>query len=375
MAAAGRLGIVRVTLNAPRATDPLLLLAHGAGFNAGVWRPTVERLRRSGLRAELLAFDWAGHGQSAPNPAPWAAGAGTGASAEAYDWREVAPRDVFELLAQQPAATARRPLYGIGHSFGGAGLVLAELARPGTFDGLVLIEPIIRAPGPDDAHPLVERALRRRSRFDAASRADVAAHFARRAYAAWDADALAGYVERGFRAVEGGGFELACAPETEASVYLGGMRSGAFERLPELGCGCAVAAGGKSETLGARGAGNIEQHRRIAAALRGCTLPVAVAQGRGHSVPSARTSGTCARPASDSDLQAAHAPRPPPPARGSGGPRVDCAAGRPRPAALCVANGARRRRSRPGRRRAARLGAAVTRAVSRRRELQVSLVK
>lgn len=282
----GSLAFLRGRIGAPRPTDPLLLFTHGSGFNAGGWRPTLERLRRLGIvSAEVLAFDWTGHGKSRPPR-------GSGVSAERYDWREVAPRDIFELLGEQAPANAR-PLYGIGHSFGGAGLALAELARPGTFSGIVLIEPIIRSPGPS-THPLVERTLRRRARFDVASHTDVVAHFASRAYASWDKDALAGYVERGFRPVTTAAgeryYELTCAPETEACVYLGGMQvanaGGLYNRLGEVGCACTVCAGETSETLSSDERTNVDQHRLIAGALKGCTLPVAVAQGRGHFVPS-----------------------------------------------------------------------------------------
>ena len=283
----GGLSFLRTRLGRQTAGEPLLLFTHGSGFNAGVWRPTLDHLRavRPKLTAEVLALDWTGHGRSRPP-------AGLGVSAERYEWRTVAPRDVFELLAEQSSATAGRPLVGVGHSFGGAGLVLAELARPGTFRGLVLVEPIIRAPEAGATHPLVERTRRRRARFDVASLDDVREHFAARAYAMWDPAALAGYVERGFRPASAPGgarcFELACAPDVEASVYLGGMQSSIYERLSDVGCACTVAAGGRSATLATERRSNVQQHREIARALKGCILPVAVAAERGHSVPSGR---------------------------------------------------------------------------------------
>lgn len=261
--------------------EPLLLFAHGSGFNAAIWRPTIERLARlrPALSAEVVAIDWTGHGKSRPL-------AGSGASAERFVWETVASRDMIELLATV-RTPSNRPVIGIGHSFGGAGLVWTELRAPGTFAGMVLIEPIIRAMGEDATHPLVERTLRRRARLDLASLDDVAGHFGRRAYASWDADALRAYVARGFVPAAGGagGFALACEPVTEASLYLGGMQSRAFDRLAEVRCPSAVAAGGDSVTLAADGCTNLEQHRAVAARLGACVLPVAVARGRGHAVP------------------------------------------------------------------------------------------
>jgi pimeloyl-ACP methyl ester carboxylesterase len=38
--------------------EPLLLFAHGSGFNAAIWRPTIERLARlrPALSAEVVAL-------------------------------------------------------------------------------------------------------------------------------------------------------------------------------------------------------------------------------------------------------------------------------------------------------------------------------
>jgi pimeloyl-ACP methyl ester carboxylesterase len=134
---------------------PLLLLAHGTGFHAATWAPVIDVM--STLTAgpvEAVAFDWSGHGLSRPLP-------GTGVAAERCDWREVGPKDVDELLST--LGTGSRPVYGVGHSFGGAALVMAELSRPGTFHGLILLEPVLRAEPKEGRHPLAELALRRRA--------------------------------------------------------------------------------------------------------------------------------------------------------------------------------------------------------------------
>lgn len=39
-----------------------------------------------------------------------------------------------------------RPIYGFGHSLGGAISALVELNRPGTFRGLFLFEPVVATP-------------------------------------------------------------------------------------------------------------------------------------------------------------------------------------------------------------------------------------
>lgn len=134
---------------------PVLLFAHGAGFNASTWEPVVDALLRewASMPVEIVAFDWTGHGLSRPL-------AGEGLSPERCDWSAIGPRDIEELLEEIDCNG--RPVYGIGHSFGGGCLVLAELARRGTFAGLILLEPILRAEIKTEVHPLVQVALRRR---------------------------------------------------------------------------------------------------------------------------------------------------------------------------------------------------------------------
>ncbi|KAJ1618029.1 Alpha/Beta hydrolase protein [Pavlovales sp. CCMP2436] len=282
LTSSGRLAFLRGRLGRSTPGEPLLLLTHGAGFNAGVWRPTLQHLPATlpaTLSAEVISLDWTGHGSS-QSPS------GSGVSAERYEWGAIAPRDVFELLGE--CRRAGQPVFGIGHSFGGAGLLLAELERPGTFSGLVLIEPIVRPSDLQASHPLVERTMRRRAHFALSSAVQLVDHFAKRAYASWHRDALTGYVERGFRSTgaESHSFELTCAPETEASVYLGGMQNGVWEALPRVACPCTLAAGEKSETLAIDSATSNEgMHRLIAARLSGCKLPLALALGCGHSVP------------------------------------------------------------------------------------------
>ena len=96
---------------------------------------------------------------------------------------------------------------GFGHSCGGAALLLAEEARPGTFAGLYCFEPVIY-PGDDplaptfEGNPLAAGALRRREAFG--SRREAIANFAGKApFDRLDPDALAAYVDNGFAPVDG----------------------------------------------------------------------------------------------------------------------------------------------------------------------------
>jgi pimeloyl-ACP methyl ester carboxylesterase len=201
-----------------------LLLVHATGFCAGVWTP-IAALLTPHRRA---ALDVRGHGRS-------------GVPDAGMDWNGTAQ----DVLATVDALGLERP-FGVGHSMGGASLVLAEQARPGTFRGLWLFEPIIFPPelrvGDPAQNPLAQGARRRRARFDSA----VAAYenFARKPpLSALSPDALSAYVQYGFEEGSDGAVELRCRPEVEASTYeMGGVHR-AFEHLAEVTCPVTVVRG------------------------------------------------------------------------------------------------------------------------------------
>jgi pimeloyl-ACP methyl ester carboxylesterase len=135
-------------------------------------------------------------------------------------------------------------LLGVGHSLGGACLVLAEQVRPGTFAGLWLFEPITPPiggfPTPDGDNRLADGALRRRSSFPSIS--DALANYASKPpFNTSRADALHAYVRHGFVAGEDGAVHLACRPADESQVFRSGGGHRAFERLGEVRCPVVVA--------------------------------------------------------------------------------------------------------------------------------------
>lgn len=210
-------------------SGPGILLVHATGFCKELWEPVVEPAL-SGL--EVVAVDQRGHGGSDPIRAP-------------FDWWDLG-RDTLDAV---DAAGWRRPL-GAGHSSGAAALVLAELLRPGTFAGLVLVEPIV-FPGPPyfraEDNPMSARALRRRAAFPSPEAA-VASFEGRGPFARWDRRVLRRYVEHGFAPDGDGGVTLRCAPAQEAEFYRGATQHGAWSRLGEIGCPVVVAGGADSDS-------------------------------------------------------------------------------------------------------------------------------
>jgi pimeloyl-ACP methyl ester carboxylesterase len=214
------------------------LLCHATGFHGLVWEPFAKAL---GGGFERWSLDFRAHGASVVP------------EGQVPDWAGfrddvVAVIDGLDLPAGQ--------LLGIGHSMGGAGLLLVEQLRPGTFAGLYLFEPITPPPGalgprePGEGttpNPLAEGAARRRPTFPSA--ADALANYAAKPpLNRLRADALEAYVRHGFvpdaePGAPAGSVRLACRPGDESLVYRGAPVHDAFDRLPEVRCPVVVARG------------------------------------------------------------------------------------------------------------------------------------
>lgn len=230
---------------------PGVLLAHANGFCAGVFAPLVRAL---GNR-RCVSFDARAHGHSTRGAAD-------------MSWE--GHRD--DVLAVHDALGLSGPV-GVGHSMGGAALLLAEQLRPGTFAALWLFEPIVFPSEFADVsdNPMAQGALRRRSHFE--SREEAFANFAGKPpLSQLCTECLAAYVTYGFNTVDhseqtadrsqhtvtastqevadngaGKRIVLACRPEDEAAGYRMGGRHGAWDHLGEVGCPVVVLRGNDAE--------------------------------------------------------------------------------------------------------------------------------
>lgn len=199
---------------------PSLLLLHATGFHARLWDRVVAALPAG---THVVAPDHRGHGRSF-RPATLA------------DWS--ASADVLLPLVDRLGG---RPLVGCGHSMGGYILTRLAAKRPDAFRHIVLIDPVILAPvfyPGQDAVPLPDPAdhpvAKRRGQWDSAEQ--MCARFAERPpYANWDSRVLADYCTHGvLPAANGDGYELACPPALEASVYQNALRTDPYAWLSEL---------------------------------------------------------------------------------------------------------------------------------------------
>ncbi|WP_208028453.1 alpha/beta fold hydrolase [Rhabdothermincola sediminis] len=223
-------GGVRLAVHDLGGSGHPLLLAHATGFHGRVWAPLARHLEGHGFRC--WAPDLRGHGDStAPDDGQ-------------FHWDGFAD----DVLAVVDALGMKRP-FGVGHSKGGAALLLAEEQRPGTFRALYLFEPVVFPPDVVEAtdhagsNPLVEGALRRRSEFESFDAAYD--NFATKPpFSALDPEALRAYVDHGFAPTAAGTVALKCRPEHEAQVYRMGATHHAFAQLDRVTCPVVVTRGG-----------------------------------------------------------------------------------------------------------------------------------
>jgi pimeloyl-ACP methyl ester carboxylesterase len=212
---------------------PPALLVHATGFHGRVLGPLARGL---GRRLHCLALDLRGHGESAVP-------AGLD-----FDWVGFGT----DVLAAVDAFGLEGAL-GIGHSCGGAALLLAEEARPGTFSALYCFEPVVLpfddSPMPELSDPLARGARQRREIF--ASRREAYANYSSKPpLNVLDPEALAAYVDFGFEDLPDGTVRLRCRGENEALMYEGGLRHPAFSRLDAVNCPVVLACGAESYSFG-----------------------------------------------------------------------------------------------------------------------------
>ena len=209
--------------------SPLAVMVHATGFCKELCGPVVEDLNSLGVLFRALAIDQRGHGDSESVDPP-------------ADWWDVG-RDIVELVENE-----REPRVGVGHSAGGTALLLAELARPGTFSELVLVEPIVFPPpyGRFPDNPMASAARRRRDRF-ASRQAAFDNWMSKPAFSGWEERAMTAYVDGGLRD-DGEEVVLKCSKESEAEFFTAATTHQAWDRLGEIRSRVTMIAGEHSTT-------------------------------------------------------------------------------------------------------------------------------
>ena len=205
-------------------TGSPVLLSHATGFHAHCMEPIAVRLRG---QHHVAGLDHRGYGDAdTVDPTH-------------MEWRDYGG-DALAAARHLSAAHDGAPVVGIGHSMGGASLIMAAHAEPSLFRALFVFEPIVFPPVLDDsrggerpASPLPAGARKRRSHFDSFESA-LENFTAKPPMRSFDPAAREAYVRHGFKPAPQGGVELKCLPEHEARTYETGGTSGAWDDLPAV---------------------------------------------------------------------------------------------------------------------------------------------
>jgi pimeloyl-ACP methyl ester carboxylesterase len=211
------------------ARAPGLLVAHANGLAAGSYGPWLAELTGD---FRVFAFDARGHGGAA-----WPEG-----SLEAVFHVDRFADDLALVGAAVAARLGGAALLFAGHSLGAAAaLRLAARGGAPPWRASLLFEPPIFPP-PTSPHfaaaspeqlQLIERSAQRRARWESP---DALAHVlaARGMFRRFRADLLAAHCRATLKALEDGGYALACPPEVESSIFRSHRGSDTWARLPAV---------------------------------------------------------------------------------------------------------------------------------------------
>jgi len=210
---------------------PTIVLLHATGFLPWLWHPIARELAPEW---RVIAPYFCDHRESDPDKG-------------GLSWLTIA-QDLATLCS---CLGIDRPAMA-GHSMGATVVTMATAAYGLDARGLALFEPIFlpedfyRANITVELHPLASKAIRRKDTWSGAQEAH--AYLRSKAmFRNWDEEMLDLYVEYGMKRLDAGGLQLACSPQREASLFMGGVHYDPWPLLPKVSCPTLVLEGEESE--------------------------------------------------------------------------------------------------------------------------------
>ncbi len=230
-------------------SGPPLIFLHATDFIPWLWHPLARELA---AHFRIIVPSLCGHRDGDPEKG-------------GLDWAMLAA-DTVRLCS---ALRLQKP-YLVGHSMGGTVHVIAHALHGLSAAGMVLIEPIFLPPqfylgrmNVSD-HPLAVKALRRTNYWS--NRAEAMAYLLSRSlFQSWDREMLDLYLNHGMTEAQGGGLQLACSPQREAALFMGGRQFDPWPLLPRIACPVLLIEGEKSDTA------SFVDFGRICSLIPGCT--------------------------------------------------------------------------------------------------------
>ncbi|KAG0347866.1 hypothetical protein BG004_006739 [Podila humilis] len=221
-----------------------MLVTHANGFLKELWEPVLSRLEPHLTPPEIYAIDCRNQGDSAV--------LNKEILKDTFEWTTYAK----DVLAAVDSLGLVKPL-GMGHSFGASAIIVAELMRPGTFSGIIAIDPTmfpsqVKMTEPSDGHPLAQLALKRRDHWKDRNEARTKL-LEKKFFADWHPEILNLYLEHGLidTVLKDGtpGVTLKTPKVQEAATFAAKDRAAydAFDRLGEINIPIHIIAGEVSE--------------------------------------------------------------------------------------------------------------------------------
>ena len=241
---------------------PAVVMLHATGFQPWLWHPIARELAADGHR--VIAPYFCDHRTHDPVQG-------------GLSWQVLAG-DLAELAG---SLGLERPML-VGHSMGAVVSTIAEALHGPLASRMVLIEPIF-LPSPFyemeitvEQHPLASKAIRRRSHWSGEEEARE--YFGEKdLFRNWDREVLELYFKHGLAEAGDGALTLACHPEREAALFMGGAVVDPWTLLDRVSCPVLLLEGGTSENRDFIDLG------RAASLLPRAELRVV--EGAGHLIP------------------------------------------------------------------------------------------
>ncbi len=213
---------------------PPLLFLHATGFQPWLWHPLARELADS---YRIIAPSFCDHRVTDPEEG-------------GLNWATLA-EDTVRLCNM---LRLERPFL-VGHSMGATVLMIANALHGLPAAGMVLIEPILlpsefyQGPMRVDEHPFAARAIKRTNYW--IDQTDALNYLRSRAlFQGWNEEMLELYVRYGMTGRKDGGLQLACSPQREAALFMGGKQFDPWPLLPKISCPVLIVEGEKSENRG-----------------------------------------------------------------------------------------------------------------------------
>lgn len=211
---------------------PPLIFLHATGFQPWLWHPIARELADD---YRIIAPSLCDHRETDPDEG-------------GLNWMTLAEDTVRLCTALQ----LERPFL-VGHSMGATVLLIANALCKLPAAGMVLIEPILLPPEfyrgsmKVDQHPLAAKAIKRTNFWR--DRDDAMIYLRSRSlFQGWTDEMLELYVLHGMTGGDNSGLRLACTPQREAALFMGGRQFDPWPLLPRVSCPVLIVEGEKSDS-------------------------------------------------------------------------------------------------------------------------------